>query len=97
MDKNKLVQDLVDHMKDYDYYHYQDCYENDEEGFDDITRVLSKDCNGVFEFLNADIDNTLRFEDTRDDYIKEHLKRTVDLAIRVNQYMNYIKENEIEL
>ena len=41
-----------------------------------------------------DINNILKHEDVRNPYIKKHLEDSVNLGIKVNEYVNNLKDLE---
>lgn len=94
MDREELVNQILEHMKEYEYYQYQDTYENDEEAYNDIDRTLGKDGFGIKEFLIEDISYLLKHDDIRNPYYRKHLDDSVALGIKVNEYANNEKEKD---
>ena len=94
MTREELVNQIINHMKEYEYYNYHDTYEDDEDAYNDIDRTLGKNGYGIKECVLEDINNILKHEDVRDPYIKKHLEDSVNLGIKVNEYVNNLKDLE---
>ena len=94
MNKAKLINIILNHMKEYEYYNYQDAYSNDDEAYEDINRTLAKDCNGIYEFMLGDFNDIIRYEDIRNEFEKKHLLDTFDILVKTNQYMNEERDKE---
>jgi hypothetical protein len=94
LDREDLVNQILEHMREYEYYQYQDTYGNDEEAYNDIDRTLGDDGFGIKEFLIEDISYLLKHEDIRDSYNRKHLDDSVALGIKVNEYVNNSKEKD---
>ena len=51
MTREELVNQIINHMKEYEYYNYHDTYEDDEDAYNDIDRTLGKNGYGIKEFV----------------------------------------------
>lgn len=92
MEREELINDIMNHMKEYDYYNYQDAYSDDEDAYQDINRTLDKDGKGVMTFLIEDINSLLKYEDLRNEYEKKHFDDCINLSIKINEFSNHNKE-----
>lgn len=57
----KLAYDITEYAKDYDLYEFRDCYDTEEECYNDILRYLSSESNirdliYVINCMNNDMD-----------------------------------------
>ena len=95
MKRKDIINQILEHMKEYDFYNYQDAYENDEIAYKDIDRTLGINGWGIKEYVIEDIDSILRYEDVRNPYIKKHLEDSIKLGINVNEFVNdFLEKNK---
>lgn len=57
MKRKDIINQILEHMKEYDFYNYQDAYETDEIAYKDIDRTLGIDGWGIKEYVIEDIDS----------------------------------------
>lgn len=93
---NNLAANLVDYLKDIDFYNYQDNMELDDTDADIIKNIEielgdKKYCEGVIKYLEEQIE-----EQTYDENVnKENINLVTKLCNEVKEHMNTLSELQI--
>lgn len=87
---NELTNEIVKYTKDSDLYDYRNCYNTDEEAFEDFHNLLKKSPDGILSELAGDITRLAIYEDLSDEETKKQFASAYNLIIKINKFKNSI-------
>ena len=83
--EEELVWEIVNYVKECDLYHYRDCYNDDQEAFDNFYSVLKNSPEGIITELTGDITRISLNDNLNDENIKEKIDLAYSLIVKINK------------
>lgn len=92
---NELVDKVVKYAKNSDLYNYNDCYNSDEDAYNNFYEIMGKSTKGILSEIVEDVSMLALDNDLTDKEVRKQFNEAISLIVEINQYEHELNNEKI--